>query len=468
MSQNVIRILLVEDLPEDAELAKRELAKAGIEFIATRVETKNDFLAALDTFYPDLVISDYSLPQFDGMEALKLSLARDRALPFILLTGSMNEETAVACMKTGATDYVIKEHLTRLPFAVKEALEQATMRIEKERAERALRESEERYRGIVECSMDHIFLLDLTGMFVMSNGRTEHVGVTSGRSVVGWRLEDVYAPSVALIYRSHFDNVVSNLNPVTFEHDLDMNDGNRFHSDTLYPIILDGRLSFVGGICRDITARKEAEAKLVEVLGNLRTAVRTTIQVLVLAVETRDPYTAGHQRRVVHLARAIATAMKLPQEKIEGIRMAGAIHDIGKISIPTEILSKPATLSAIEYALVKAHAQYGYEILKDVESPWPLAEMVHQHHERMNGSGYPLGLKGDEILLEARILAVADVVESMASHRPYRPALGIDAALEEIEKNTTILYDPEVVNTCVRLFREKGFSFDTDAYPAHQ
>ena len=247
-----------------------------------------------------------------------------------------------------------------------------------------------------------------------------------------------------------------------------MNDGNRFHSDTLYPIILDGRLSFVGGICRDITARKEAEAKLVEVLGNLRTAVRTTIQVLVLAVETRDPYTAGHQRRVVHLARAIATAMKLPQEKIEGIRMAGAIHDIGKISIPTEILSKPATLSAIEYALVKAHAQYGYEILKDVESPWPLAEMVHQHHERMNGSGYPLGLKGDEILLEARILAVADVVESMASHRPYRPALGIDAALEEIEKNTTILYDPEVVNTCVRLFREKGFSFDTDAYPAHQ
>jgi HD-GYP domain-containing protein (c-di-GMP phosphodiesterase class II) len=137
--------------------------------------------------------------------------------------------------------------------------------------------------------------------------------------------------------------------------------------------------------------------------------------------------------------------------------MAGSIHDIGKLTIPAEILSKPTKLTNIEFSLIKEHSRKGYEMLKDVESPWPLAEIVHQHHERMDGSGYPRNLKGDEILMEARIMAVADVVESMASHRPYRPAIGIEAALEEIEKNKGILYDDTVADACLRLFREKGF-----------
>jgi HD-GYP domain-containing protein (c-di-GMP phosphodiesterase class II) len=140
--------------------------------------------------------------------------------------------------------------------------------------------------------------------------------------------------------------------------------------------------------------------------------------------------------------------------------MAGSIHDIGKLSIPAEILSKPTKLTKIEFSLIKEHSQKGYEMLKDVESPWPLAQIVYQHHERMNGSGYPRNLKGDDILMEARILAVADVVESMASHRPYRPAMGIDAALEEIEKSKGILYDNTVVDACLRLFREKGFQLE--------
>jgi putative nucleotidyltransferase with HDIG domain len=177
-------------------------------------------------------------------------------------------------------------------------------------------------------------------------------------------------------------------------------------------------------------------------------------------VETRDPYTSGHQTRSANLARAIAMEMGLPEDKIDAIRMAGSIHDIGKLSIPAEILSKPTKLSAIEWLLIKEHAQRGYEILKDVESPWPLAEIVHQHHERMDGSGYPRSLKGEEILIEARILSVADVVEAMASHRPYRPGLGIDAALNEIEKNSGIFYDATVADACLRLFREKGFKLE--------
>jgi len=208
---------------------------------------------------------------------------------------------------------------------------------------------------------------------------------------------------------------------------------------------------------QEITARKQTEVELQQTLENLRKAVGATIQVMVSAVEMRDPYTAGHQIMVANLAIAIATEMGLPHDTIEGIRMAGSIHDIGKLSIPAEILSKPTKLTDIEFSLIKEHSQKGYEMLKDVESSWPLAQIVYQHHERMDGSGYPRNLKGDEILMEARIMTVADVVEAMASHRPYRAALGIKAALTEIEKNKGIFYDNDVADACLRLFREKGF-----------
>jgi PAS domain S-box-containing protein len=213
-------------------------------------------------------------------------------------------------------------------------------------------------------------------------------------------------------------------------------------------------------IYQDITLRRQAEEKLHEILKNLRESIKITIQVLGTASEARDPYTAGHQKRVADLARAIATEMKLPHDKIEGIRMAGAIHDIGKISIPSEILCKPTTLSELEFSLIKAHTQYSYEIMKEVESPWPLADIVYQHHERMNGSGYPHGLEGEKILIEARVLAVADVVEAMISFRPYRPALGLEIALTEIERNAGTLYDRNVANACLKLFREKEFKLE--------
>jgi HD-GYP domain-containing protein (c-di-GMP phosphodiesterase class II) len=214
-----------------------------------------------------------------------------------------------------------------------------------------------------------------------------------------------------------------------------------------------------GLICvvRDITERKKAEEELKQTLENLRKSVNATIQVMVSAIEMRDPYTAGHQLRSTDLAGAIATEMGLAQEKIDGIRMAGSIHDIGKLSIPAEILSKPTKLTNLEFLLIKEHPRVGYEMLKDVESPWPLAQIVYQHHERMDGSGYPRNLKGDEILMEARIMAVADVMEAMASHRPYRPALGIEVALEEIEKNKGIIYDDAVSDACLRLFREQSY-----------
>jgi PAS domain S-box-containing protein len=224
-------------------------------------------------------------------------------------------------------------------------------------------------------------------------------------------------------------------------------------------IFWDGKKQFQV-IYQDVTLRRQAEEKLNETLESLRKSIKTTIQVLGTASETRDPYTAGHQKKVADLARAIATEMKLPHDTIEGIRMAGAIHDIGKISVPSEILCKPTKLTDLEFSLIKAHSHYSYEIMKDVEAPWPLADIVNQHHERINGSGYPQGLKGENILIEARILAVADVVEAMVSYRPYRPALELEIALTEIEHNAGTLYDRRVADACLKLFREKGFSLE--------
>jgi len=197
-------------------------------------------------------------------------------------------------------------------------------------------------------------------------------------------------------------------------------------------------------IAKDITEQKRAEKFLNNTLERLRGVTGSVIQVIVAAVEFRDPYTAGHQKRVSDLGRAIATEMKLPDDHVEGIRIAGVIHDLGKISVPAEILSKPSKLNEMEFNLVKDHPLNGYGILKDVDFDWPIAEIVYQHHERLDGSGYPRGLKGEEILLEARILAVADVVEAMASHRPYRAALGLDAALEEITANRGSSTVPEL------------------------
>ena len=185
-----------------------------------------------------------------------------------------------------------------------------------------------------------------------------------------------------------------------------------------------------------------------------------TIQALEITSEFRDPYTSGHERRVARLACVIAKKMDFSDFQVEGIRVAGILHDIGKISVPVEILSRPGKISEPEFNIIKLHPQVGYEILKSVDFSWPIPEIILQHHERMNGSGYPLGLSKDKIRLEAKILGVADVVEAMASHRPYRPALGIDRALVEISEYKGILYDEQVVDTCVRLFENKEFSFE--------
>lgn len=209
-----------------------------------------------------------------------------------------------------------------------------------------------------------------------------------------------------------------------------------------------------------IIEQRHTDEKLNKTVSTLRTALGGTIQAMALTVEIRDPYTAGHQKRVSNLARAIATEMKLTHDQIEGIRIAGIVHDLGKITVPSEILSKPGVITFIEHSLINTHPQKGFEILSSINFPWPVAQIVLQHHERMDGSGYPAGLKKDQILLEARVLMVADVVEAMASHRPYRPSRGVQLAMDEISKHKGTLYDKKVVDACLKLFLNKDFKFD--------
>jgi len=213
-------------------------------------------------------------------------------------------------------------------------------------------------------------------------------------------------------------------------------------------------ISLLQGIASVVSVAIE-NARLLE---GVREALHGTVGVLAQTTELRDPYTAGHQRRVASLANAAGARMGLSAHELEGLHIAGLLHDIGKLSIPAEILSKPAALTELEFSLIRAHPKTAYDLLKEIQFPWPVADAVLQHHERLDGSGYPSGLSGDEIVVEARVLAVADVVEAMASHRPYRPALGLDAALDEIERGRGISYDPQAVDACLGLFREGAYS----------
>ena len=325
---------------------------------------------------------------------------------------------------------------------------------DRKQAEEDLRESEKKFRTLMHNAPEIISRIDREGRHVFINKAIEKVTNLTVEDFLGKTNEELGMPTESLALWNHqFRKAFETAKMVNFEFDFPSPDGIRNFSSTVVPEFdEEGRVSTLLILASDITDRKESMVKL-------RKALETTVRTVAVTVETRDPYTAGHQRGVADLSRAIAMELKLTSDRIDGIQMAAIIHDLGKISVPAEILTKPTKLTEIEFELIKTHSQSGYDILKNIDFPWPIARMVLEHHERMNGSGYPNGLVGDQTLLESRILAVADVVESMASHRPYRPALGLNAALEEIEKNRGTIYDADVVDACLRLIREKRFQF---------
>ncbi|OHC65656.1 MAG: hypothetical protein A3H93_18710 [Rhodocyclales bacterium RIFCSPLOWO2_02_FULL_63_24] len=756
-----LKILLLEDEPIDAELAMRALRKAGIDFSSLRVESRDAFVAALDDFRPDIILADYRLPAFDGLQALAIAIERAPDVPFIFVSGAMGEEFAIETLHQGAADYVLKDRLGKLAPAVSRALQEAAERRLRQRAEAELAASEERFRNIAESAQDGLITVDQSETITYWNRAAERMFGYSAAETLGRPLHQLLAParyreaihkgwshfretgegpvightlemsglrkggeefpvelsisSVAIDGHWHATGIVRDVSerhraeavrrelaaivessedaiigkavdgrittwnsgaekiygyaaeeivgkPVEFlapeerrqevadllnlvrggksvahfETSRKRKDGREIEvSLSLSPIRdFSGTITGISTIARDITARKTAEralkqsnrflrtlsrcnetlvhateeiglledmcrvvvetggfpmawvayvehdaarsvrpvaqfgeraAEYVAALGltwansdqgegptgravrsgqiqvtrdiatdagfspwrsralefgyrssvalplkadqrvigtlniyaaeadvfgdqelsllaelaadlafgivtvraraeqrqnalKLERALEDTIQAIATTIEARDPYTAGHQQRVSQLATAIAREMQLDDVLVAGVQRGAEIHDIGKIYVPSEILNRPGRLSDIEFSMIKTHSQVGYDIVKDIEFPWPIAAMILQHHERLDGSGYPQGLKGDAILPEAKILAVADVVEAMMNHRPYRAALGVDSAIAEIARSSGRLFDPEVVTACTRLLRNGGFS----------
>jgi PAS domain S-box-containing protein len=458
-----LRILMLEDTPTDAEIAEHELRKAGIAFTSMRVETRDAFVRALEDFHPDIVLSDYKLPDFNGVAALEIVQRDYPEVPVVMVTGALSDIEAVELIHAGAKDYVLKDRIARLAPAVQRALSAEQGARARKTAEKALRESEAKFRALVESTSDWIWELNEEGVYTYASPQVHELLGYSVEEIIGKTPFELMPPNEKEQDKARFKAILAEQKHFRLlENAFLHNEGRMVFLETSASPMFDAQGVFSGyrGIDRDITERKEAEQERQANTAKLERLLLQTIEAIAATVETRDPYTAGHQRRVAALASAIAREMGLPEDRLHGLYLAASIHDLGKIRIPAEVLSKPGMLNTFEYELVKTHAQTGYDIIKDVQFPWPIAQMVLQHHERLDGSGYPQKLKGEQILFEARILAVADVVEAMSSYRPYRPGLGLEAALEEITKQRGVLYDPAVVDSCVVLFREKKFALD--------
>jgi PAS domain S-box-containing protein/putative nucleotidyltransferase with HDIG domain len=405
-----------------------------------------------------------------GFRPSTLSEAPGPAAASIVLPLTTNGSTlgvmAVCAREHDAFTEREVEMLTELAADMAYGVAAIRTRRKHDQAVRDLQLSEEKYATLVEKGNDGIVVVqDEKLTFV--NSRAADILARPISDLIGASLAGVIAPDyLELALTKNRARLQGKPVGGSYEIDLITGNGGRMTVEISATIIdFQGRPATMAFV-RDITERKkngealvESEKRLREAYLRLRDVQEGMIGAIATMAEMRDPYTSGHQRRVARLACAIAAEMGLAEDRIAGLATGGLLHDIGKVQIPSDILIKPGRLNAIEFEMIKSHSQAGYQILKSIPFPWPIADMIVQHHERLDGSGYPAGLAGERIILEARILGVADVIEAMASHRPYRAALGIDAALEEISKNSGKLFDPDVVAACLKIF-SRGFKLD--------
>lgn len=469
---------------------------------------------------PDVIVSDVVMPNMDGYEFCKAVRKDERfsKIPLILLTSLSEPHDIIKSIEAGANKFLTKPFDHKRLLEVIDELYINTQRRNVERMEMGiqlvfggndflitadrvqildlllssyedsyyknlqLQESrselerlnaelegkvQERTKALLQSSAEIKALIDNSPVAMLvdeGSGESEKILMMNQKftDFFGYTLEDIpnvehwwplaypdtsYRTAVQHNWDQYIQQIMRGEYVVGVEAWIVCKDGSKLYSRI--SLANAGERNIV--TFEDLTEQKEAEAKLKQNLID-------TVEAMASTVEMRDPYTAGHQKRVAALAEAIALKIGLPETLIEGLVLAARIHDIGKIKVPAEILTKPTQLSEIEYQMVQIHAEAGYELLKNISFPWPIAQIIHQHHEKLDGSGYPNGLNGDDILIEARILTIADMVEAIASHRPYRPALGIDAALEEIQKERGSKLDSVAVDTCIALFKEDHFT----------
>jgi response regulator RpfG family c-di-GMP phosphodiesterase len=476
-------VLVVDDEASIVRLFVRALQSAGYSQVHGTTDS-SEVLALLDSFSPDLVVMDLNMPGLDGFAVLQEisgRLSQDTFLPVLTVSGMSDPEAKERAFRAGAKDYLTKPvNIQELLLHVNSLLEMRflSMRLHQEQerlAELVGRRTEELQLSISKRRLAEEALLE-TERYLEEARRLGRLGTWSMDVATGamtwsrWVFEIAgrdpaepaphYGQYSALFSPESFarlEGISSEAldSGTPYEEELEMlrPDGTSCHVLIRGGAVCDrtGRVVRLAGTLQDVTDRWKSQSELADSLRRLSESEATIIRVLSSVTELRDPYTAGHQRRVAEISTAIARRMQLPEEQVQGLEKAALLHDTGKVSVPIEILSNPGDLSPAQRALVEGHVSAGHELLRPIPFLGPVAQAVLQHHERLDGSGYPAGLKGEEIILEARILAVADVVEAMTSHRPYRPALGPGVAVAELAKNRGVLYDRAVVDAYLEL-----------------
>lgn len=459
--QGGARILVVEDEAIVALDIQSRLRNLGYS-VARAVPSGEAAIEAARELQPDLILMDIMLEgEVDGISAAGRIRERQQ-IPIIYLTAYADEQTLQRAKATDPFGYIIK------PFEDRELAINIEMALYKHRLDRKLRDNERWLHTTLHSIGDGVVATDAEGRITFLNAEALKMLGTDDNRAVGRELDAVLHFFDEIGGELVLDMAGQALRPgshaeVRGDLMLVAKEGGRLPVQVSIAPISRGDGGGVMGsvlVIRDVSGRRQAEMDLKRTVNQLRLTVKQTVNALAITSEKRDPYTAGHQQRVSQLACTVASEMGLDEDTIEGIRVAGLLHDIGKIYVPAEILSKPARLTTMEMGIMKTHSEVGYDILKEVPFPWPVADIVLQHHERMDGSGYPNGLSGEEMLVQSRIISVADVVEAMSSHRPYRAALGIERALDEISRNKGKLYDSDMVDICLRLFRN-GFQFQS-------
>lgn len=444
---DALRVLVNDDSPSDAMLIVLELQR---ELPCVSCETSRDrdsFLSAINGGAFDIIISDFSLPGFNAIDALKLTRQVDEDVPFIVTSGTIGEERAAELIRAGVTDYVMKDHLSRIAPMVERAVREARERVLLGNAERGLIEAANEWRDTVNAIPEAILMLDAEGIVRRTN-------LAAGK-LPGAHLDDLLGKS--------WREVLGGMCPLTcalpstpfeearlkFEWGPCV-DGESWFLVSYDPIHdgTDERKGFVM-VFTDITQRKLADEAKAALLERLQKTLRGSVGIAIKMVESRDPYTAGHQENVAELAVAIGQELGMAPEELEIVRMAGELHDIGKIAVPAEILVRPGVLDETEWAIIRRHPAVAENILREAQFAGPVVAAIVQHHERLDGTGYPAGLSGEEIGREARILAVADVAEAMMAHRPYRPARPRELAYQELRDGRGGRYDPIAVDACL-------------------
>jgi len=443
-------ILLVEDDRITSKLIQKYILDIGY-YLAGAVSSGEEAVEYINKNEPDLVLMDINLQgKLDGIESAK-SINSRVSIPFVYITSSSDYSTIERAKESNAYGYIIK------PFNKRDLRATIEMALLRHQMESKVKENENRVSTILNSIIDAVIVID-------EAGDVDYINAAAGR-MLSLNEKDILGKPIGETLKlgsdpKEEDNVFfpMSMNYIEFNNYLTSGDKRIPVDFTSTPLRMgNGKLKGAVLVVRDITQQVEYDRRIQESMDTLTRAMYGTIEAITKTVETRDPYTAGHQKKVADIAKEIAKDMGLSRDIIESVNLAGQIHDLGKIAIPSEILNKPGRINDLEFALIKTHSSMGYEIMKNIDFPWPIADIVLQHHEKLDGSGYPLGLKGDQILIQARIISVADVLEAMASHRPYRAALGLEAAFEELQKHAGTHFDPEVVASCVRIFKEKDF-----------